>query len=84
MASTTTYVVQQFERKRGRLVPGTRDAAPSSNGALKRAKAVTARVPGAAALKVEADDETGELHAVDVLGEFGEVPEDFRDTLMGG
>ena len=62
MASKTTYVVQQFERKRGRLVPGAKDVVPpSESGATKRAEAVAARVPGAAAIKVTADDKTGEL-----------------------
>ena len=41
-------------------------------------------MPGAAAIKVVADNETGEVATIEVLGEFGEVPEDFRDGLMGG
>lgn len=84
MANRTTFIVQAFERKRGRLVPGARDVAPTANGALKRAEALANRAVGTAAISVSADDETGEVSAAEVLGQFGEVPEDFADTLRGG
>jgi hypothetical protein len=42
------------------------------------------RMPGTAALRVMADDETGELEGVTILGQFGEVPEDFAESLQGG
>jgi hypothetical protein len=42
------------------------------------------RMPGTAAIKVVADDETGELEAATILGQFGEVPEDFAESLQGG
>ena len=35
------------------------------------------RLPGAMALQVTADDETGEVNQILVLGQFGEVPEGF-------
>ena len=84
MTLKTTFVVQTFELKRKRLVPGARDVAPTENGALKRAEAIAGRMPGAAALKVVADDETGELDHVSILGQFGEVPDDFAEGLSGG
>lgn len=82
MANKTTFVVQAFVMKRGRLVPGTKDVAPSQNGALKRAESLAARMPGSAAICVVADDETGEVSSVGILGTFGQVPDDFADNLM--
>lgn len=84
MAIKTTYIVQGFERKRGRLVPGQKDVAPTENGAMKRAEALAGRLPGAAAISVTADDETGEVAAAKILSSFGEIPDDFAETLLGG
>lgn len=84
MAVKTTFVVQAFERKRGRLVPGQKEVAPSQNGALKKAEALAKRLPGAAALKILADDETGELSGIEILDRFGEIPDDFADRLAEG
>jgi hypothetical protein len=81
MANKTTYIVQAFELKRKRLVPGDRQPATTDHGARKRAEAVAGRKPGAAALKVVADDETGELESIEVLAKFGEVPDDFEESL---
>ncbi|WP_245443008.1 hypothetical protein [Methylobacterium terrae] len=52
--------------------------------ALKRAEAIASRMPGAAALRIVADDETGELESATILGQFGEVPEDFAEQVSGG
>jgi hypothetical protein len=84
MANKTTYVVQAFVMKRGRLVPGPQEVAPTENGAKKRAQAWSGRNPGAAALCIVADDETGELSSATVLEQFGQVPDDFSEGLMGG
>ncbi|TGD93266.1 hypothetical protein [Methylobacterium nonmethylotrophicum] len=84
MAMRTTFVVQTFEVHRKRLRPGSRDVAPTESGALKRAEAIAARMPGAAALRIVADDETGELESVEILGQFGEIPDDFAEQLSGG
>ena len=84
MAMKTTFVVQPFELHRKRLRPARQEPAQSEFGALKKAEALAARMPGAAALKVVADDETGELEGVTILGQFGEVPEDFAESLQGG
>lgn len=82
MANKTTFIVQAFVMKRGRLVPGTKDVAPTQNGALKRAEGLASRMPGTAAICVVADDETGEVSAISILGTFGQVPDDFADSLM--
>ncbi|GJE61524.1 hypothetical protein [Methylobacterium trifolii] len=84
MAMRTTFIVQTFVTKRKRLVPGDREVAPTESGALKKAQAMAGRMPGAAALKIVADDETGELERATILGQFGEVPEDFAESLQGG
>ena len=38
--------------------------------------------PGTAALRIVADDETGELESATILGRFGEVPDDFAESLQ--
>ena len=83
MALKMTFVVQAFVMKRGRLVPGQKDVAPTENGALKRAEALASRMPGAAAIKVMADDETGEVQSIVISGQFGQVPDDFAEQLQG-
>ena len=84
MALKTTFVVQTFKVVRKRVVPGDREVAPTESGAMKKAEAMAARMPGTAALKVVADDETGELEGVTILGQWGEVQEDFAESLQGG
>ncbi|RVU13193.1 hypothetical protein [Methylobacterium oryzihabitans] len=84
MPMKTTFLVQTFEIHRKRLRPGLRDVAPTESGALKRAEAMAKRMPGTAALKIVADDETGELDSIAILGEFGQVPEDFAEQVRGG
>ena len=84
MPLKTTFVVQTFELKRKRLVPGAKEVAPTESGALKKAQASAGRMPGAAALKIVADDETGELESIVVLESFGDVPDDFAEGLAGG
>jgi hypothetical protein len=84
MAMRTTFMVQTFEVHRKRLRPGARDVAPTESGAVKRAEAIAGRMPGAAALRIVADDETGELESVTILGTFGEIPEDFAEQISGG
>ena len=83
MTIKTTFLVQTFKIHRKKLVPGDRQVAPTSTGALKRAEAMAGRMPGTAALSVMADDETGELEGVTILGQFGQVPDDFAESLGG-
>ena len=84
MGMKTTFIVQTFVIKRKRLVPGDREVAPTESGALKKAEAMAGRMPGTAAIRVIADDETGELESATILGQFGEVPDDFAENLQGG
>ncbi|MDV2986983.1 UNVERIFIED_CONTAM: hypothetical protein Q9R58_21990 [Methylobacteriaceae bacterium AG10] len=82
MTMRTTYLVQTFVLKRKRLVPGDRQASPTVSGAMKRAEAMAARIPGTAAIQIVADDETGELESATILGQYGEVPDDFAESLQ--
>ncbi|MGX7709474.1 hypothetical protein [Methylobacterium sp. Gmos1] len=84
MGMRMTFMVQTFEIHRKRLRRGNRDVAPTESGALKRAEAIARRMPGTAALRIVADDETGELESVAILRQFGEVPEDFAGQVSGG
>lgn len=84
MPLKTTILVQTFAIKRKRLVPGAQEIAPTESGALKKAQAMAGRMPGTAALKIVADDEAGELESAVILGQFGEVPDDFAESLQGG
>lgn len=84
MAMKTSYVVQPFEIHRKRLRPARQEAAQTESGALKKAENLANRMPGAAALKVVADDETAELEGVTILGQWGEIPDDFAESLQGG
>ena len=47
-------------------------------------EAIAGWMPGNAALRIVADDETGELDSVAILGQFGEVPQDFAEQVSGG
>jgi hypothetical protein len=84
MALKTTYLVQPFELHRKRLRPARQEPAQTEFGACKKAEALSGRMPGAAALKIVADDETGELEGITLLGHWGEVPDDFAESLQGG
>lgn len=42
------------------------------------------RVPGTAALRIVADDETSELESATIVGQFGKVPDDFVVSLRSG
>ncbi|GEP12421.1 hypothetical protein [Methylobacterium gnaphalii] len=84
MAIKSTLIVQSFVIKRKRLVPGGQEMAPTESGAIKKAEAMAKRIPGTAAIRIMADDETGELESATILGQFGEVPDDFAESLQGG
>ncbi|ACK81251.1 hypothetical protein [Methylorubrum extorquens] len=81
MAMRTTFLVQTFVLKRKRLIPDDRQVSPTSSGAMKRAEAMATRMPGTAALQIVADDETGELESATIIGQYGDVPDDFAESL---
>ncbi len=67
--------------RRKRLTPDWPEVASTESGALKKAEAMSARRPGTAAIQIVADDETGELETAAILGQFGEVPDDFAESF---
>ncbi|AWN38563.1 hypothetical protein [Methylobacterium radiodurans] len=83
MALKTSFMVQTFSIHRKRLKPDRPELASTESGALKKAESMAGRMPGTAALKIVADDETGELESATILGQFGEVPDDFAEALQG-
>ena len=84
MPDNPTFVVMSFVMKRGQLAPGQKDAAPSASGAVKRAEAQAVRNQGAAALRIVADEDTGEVEQAEILASFGRVPDDLLDQIKGG
>ena len=64
--------------------PTRQEQEQSESGALKKAENLANRMLGAATLKVVADDETGEFEGVTILGQWGEIPNDFAESLQGG
>jgi hypothetical protein len=59
-------------------------AGPERFGAPKEAEAPAARLPSAPTLKLVADDQTGKVEGVTILGQLGNIPDDFAKTLQGG
>ena len=58
---------------------------PASLGAVRRFVVLTSHhacAVGNSLIKVVADDETGELEAATILGQFGEIPDDFAEGLQ--
>ncbi|MEE7449436.1 hypothetical protein MRF4_17375 [Methylobacterium radiotolerans] len=84
MVIKTAFVVQPFEPHRKQLRPAWQEPAQPESGALKKAENLPQRMPGEAALKVVADDETCDLEGVTILGQWGEIPDDFAESLQGG
>ena len=58
MAMKTAFVVQPFEIHRKRLRPARQEPTQTESGAIKKAENLAKRMPGAAAIRVVADDET--------------------------
>ena len=79
MTLKTSFVVQPFAMHRNRLRP-----AQSEIGAPKKAEALAARLPGAAALKSLPTMRAVRLEGVTILGQLGNIPDDFAKTLQGG
>ncbi|WP_203159389.1 hypothetical protein [Methylobacterium aquaticum] len=80
-------VTAQPFRRAGTISSG-RQARPRSSWMMCSPTTVrdwrAGRMPGTAALRIVADDETGELESATILEQFGEVPEDFAEQVSGG
>ena len=81
MASIETYVVQPFHIHRKRLTPSQGVQAKTRHHALADGRRIAASNAGAAVLRVVADDETGEPSSIEVIERFGEIPEEFEESV---
>jgi hypothetical protein len=59
---------------------GDHEVSPTQSGARKKAETMAGRMPGTAAIKVAADDETGELEAATILARLGEASKGCREA----
>ena len=77
----TVYAVQSFDEVNGRLVVGDRVDALSADGALRRAEGLNTFKPGAVAIQILTDAESGTVAGITVLGAFGSVPVEFDASV---
>jgi len=81
MASVDSFFLQPFKTHRKRLVPGQRVAAKTRHHALNDGERMGRTAEGVAVVHVVADDETGEVAAIDVLARHGLIPEEFEEQI---
>jgi hypothetical protein len=81
MASVDSYFLQPFKTHRKRLVPGQRVLAKTRHHALAEGERLGRTAEGVAVIHVLADDETGELSAINVLARHGAIPEQFEEEI---
>lgn len=81
MASVETFFLQPFKTHRKRLVPGQREPAETRHHVLNEGERLRRTAEGVAVIHVTADDETGEVSALDVLARNGLIPEEFEEHI---
>ena len=81
MATQTLFVVQTFEMRRKRIVPTTKEQVKDEMQALRQAERTAERKGGAIALQIAIDSETGEVEQTQIVGRYGELPDNL-DELM--
>ncbi|SEM68331.1 hypothetical protein SAMN04515666_1192 [Bosea lupini] len=81
MATVDTFFLQPFKTHRKRLVPGQRLPAKTKHQALNEGERLGRTAEGVAVIHVTADDETGEVSALDVLARHGAIPEEFEEQI---
>jgi hypothetical protein len=81
MASVDTYFLQPFKTHRKRLVPGQRVPSKTKHHALTEGDRLGRTAEGVAVVHVVADDETGEVSAINVLARHGAIPEEFEEQI---
>jgi hypothetical protein len=80
MANVDTYFLQPFKTHRKRLVPG-QIASRIKHHALNDGARLGRTAEGVAVIHVTADDETGEISALEVLARHGVIPEEFEEQI---
>lgn len=81
MSEIETYVIQPFHVHRKKLKPSQPTPAKTRQQAIADGRRLAASRPGAAVLRVLADDETGEASSIEVIERFGEIPEEFEESI---
>ncbi|CAN7720756.1 hypothetical protein LJR009_002302 [Bosea sp. LjRoot9] len=81
MASVETFFLQPFKTHRKRLVPAQRVPAKTKHHALNDGERMARTAEGIAVIHVTADDETGEVSALEVLARHGAIPEEFEEQI---
>jgi hypothetical protein len=81
MANVDTFFLQPFKTVRKRLVPSQRIVARTKHHALNDGARLGRTVEGVAVVHVVADDETGEVSALEVLARHGAIPEEFEEQV---
>ena len=74
------FIVQPFSAVRGNIKPGKPIAARDERACRAEANRQASQ-GGAAALKIDIDEETGDTVKVTVLERIGALPENFDDTV---
>jgi hypothetical protein len=67
------FIVLQFKKNRGQIVPGEMRQASNAASAEKIAAAMASRVVGVAAYAVMVDDETGDMASPRLISQHGET-----------
>jgi hypothetical protein len=81
MATVATFFLQPFKTHRKRLVPVQRIASRTKHHALSDGARLGRTAEGVAVVHVTADDETGEVSAIEVLARHGAIPEEFEEQI---
>lgn len=67
------FIVLQFKKNRGQIVPGEMRQASNAASAERIAAAMAARVVGVAAYAVMVDEETGDMASPRLICQHGEI-----------
>lgn len=67
------FIVLQFKKNRGQIVPGEMRQASNAVSAEKIAAAMASRVIGVAAYSVMVDEETGDMASPRLISQHGET-----------
>lgn len=81
MAQIETYVIQPFHIHRKRLVPSQGVPAKTERQAVGDGRRIAGSKAGAAVLKILADDETGEPSSIEVIERYGDIPDEFEESI---
>ena len=81
MAQIETYVIQPFHIHRKRLAPSQGVPAKTRHHAIADGRRIATGKAGAAVLKIVADDETGEPSSIEVIERYGDIPEEFEESI---